>query len=56
MEDIEDRYTYYVDILGLSEEVFWNADVSFVIDVIENKEAYDGWLNYEMDKLSQKGG
>ena len=44
LEDIEDYYTYYVEIIGISAELFWNNDIRFVGEVAENKTAYDGWL------------
>lgn len=46
VEDIEDMYTYYVTILKISEDIFWNADYSFLLSVVENKVAYDGYLQY----------
>ena len=46
LEDIEDYYAYYVLILGISEDLFWNADYSFLLSVVENKCAYDGYINY----------
>lgn len=46
IEDIEDSYTYYVLILGISEDVFWNCDINFILSVVENKSAYDGFVNY----------
>lgn len=46
LEDIEDMYTYYVMILKISEDVFWNADFSFLQSVVENKVAYDGFVQY----------
>ena len=46
VEDIEDMYTYYVMILGISEDVFWNADFSFLKSIVENKTAYDGYMQY----------
>lgn len=49
LEDIEDFYTFYVLILGIPEDIFWNCDVSFVMGVAENKRAYDAWLNYTME-------
>ena len=56
--EIEDYYTYYVEILGISESLFWNADISFVKTVAENKSAYDGWVNYvrgqEMERIYGK--
>ena len=50
LEDIEDYYTYYVLILDIPEELFWYADYAFLLGVVENKTAYDGWLNYELDR------
>ena len=50
MEDIEDYYTYYVIILGVSEDLFWSVDVSFLISVLENKLAYDDYINYVKEK------
>lgn len=50
LEDIEDYYTYYVLILGIPEDIFWYADYAFVLGVVENKSAYDAWLNYELNK------
>jgi hypothetical protein len=58
MEDIEDYYTYYVVILGVSEDLFWNADISFLISVLENKLAYDDYVNYvkevEIEHINKK--
>lgn len=54
LEDIEDYYTYYVLILGISEDVFWNYDYSFVISVVENKSAFDEYINYLKYKEEQK--
>ena len=50
IEDVEDAYTYYVLILEIPEDVFWYADYSFLLGVVENKVAYDGWLNYVVDR------
>lgn len=41
-------------LLEVPEDVFWYADVSFVEAVVDNKSAYDGWVNYVMDKERQK--
>ena len=46
LEDIEDMYTYYVMILKIREDVFWNADFSFLQSIVENKVAYDGFVQY----------
>ena len=53
LEDIEDYYTYYVMILEIPEELFWYADYSFLLGVVENKTAYDGWLNYEIERARE---
>lgn len=50
LEDIEDYYTYYVLILGISEEVFWNCDFSFIQSVVENKTAFDNFVEYQRTK------
>lgn len=46
MEDVEDLYTYYVGIIGVNEDIFWNADYSFLLGVVENMTAFRGWKNY----------
>lgn len=51
MDEPDDYYTFYVLILGLSEDLFWYADWSFVVDVAENKQAYDAWLASEQERL-----
>lgn len=50
LEDVEDYYTYYVLILEIPEDIFWFADYKFLLGVVENKTAYDGWLNYVIDR------
>lgn len=50
LEDVEDYYTYYVLILEIPEDVFWYADYSFLLGVVENKVAYDGWLSYVTER------
>lgn len=54
LEDLEDRYTFYVMILGVSEDLFWNADISFVEGVVQNKTAYDGWVSYVQYRENQR--
>lgn len=54
LEDIEDYYTYYVLILGISEELFWNAEYNFLLSVVENKSAFDNYINYIQDKENEK--
>lgn len=45
-ETIEDYYSYFVMILGMSENMFWNADLSFLKTVYLNKCAYDNFVTY----------
>lgn len=54
LEDIEDYYTYYVLILGIPENTFYNNDLNFLSAVAGNKAAYDGWMNYEMKKAGER--
>jgi hypothetical protein len=54
LEDIEDCYTYYVLILKIPEDIFWYADISFLLGVVENKAAYDGWLDYALKREQEK--
>ena len=54
IENVEDAYTYYVLILGIPEDIFWYSDISFLHNVVENKTAYDGWLNYTRKKQQDK--
>ena len=50
LEDVEDCYTYYVLMLGIPDDLFWFADYSFVLGVVEDKAAYDGWYNYMVSR------
>ena len=54
MEDIEDYYVFYVLILGIPENIFWNFDISFVLNVADNKSAYENWLSSEKEKQRQR--
>ncbi len=55
LEEIEDYFVYYVYILGISEYIFWNADVPFVKHVAENKAAYENWKYYVRERMSTGG-
>jgi hypothetical protein len=44
-------YTYYVMILGISENIFWNADFSFLMSIIVNKLSYENFIQYQRYKL-----
>jgi len=48
---VEDYYTFYVLILGLSEDLFWNSDLVFVHDVAQNKAAFDNYMNCQQEKI-----
>lgn len=56
MECIEDYYTYYVQIMEIPEEVFWNAEIPFLDRIVANKTAYDEWLSSVMEKERKKIG
>lgn len=51
LEDIEDYYTLYVLIFGMSEELFWNVDISFLRAVADNKSAFDNYINVQNEKI-----
>ena len=34
--------------------MFWNADYAFLKSVVENKLAYDGFINYSIEVYRQK--
>lgn len=50
LEDIEDYYTYYVLILGINSDDFWECDIDFLASVVENKSAFDGYVQFEQDR------
>lgn len=54
LADIEDYYSLYVLILGISEDTFWNKSVSFVCQVANNKSAFDGFLEYKKEEIRKK--
>lgn len=54
LEDVEDAYTYYVSVMGISEDIFWHADVAFVKSVVANKAAYDAWLASEQRAAAER--
>lgn len=56
MECIEDYYTYYVQIMEIPEDVFWNAEIPFLDRIVANKTAYDEWLSSVMEKERKKVG
>jgi hypothetical protein len=54
LQEIEDYYTYYVQILGIGEDTFWNADYSFLTGIVENYSAYKSWENYAVEKAREE--
>lgn len=54
LEDIEDYYTYYVLIFDISEDVFWNCDYSFILSILANKKAFEGYMDYIKYKENRK--
>lgn len=56
LEDIEDYYTYYVLILGISEDLFWNIDISSLEGIVANKVAYDNYISYVKQRELERRG
>lgn len=54
LEDIEDYYTLYVLILGASENLFWDGDISFIRAAYDNKAAFDNYINVQQEKLAKQ--
>lgn len=54
-EQLEDYYAYYVLILKISEEVFWNMDIPSINTIVANKQAYDAWQDYALEKERERG-
>lgn len=50
---MEDFYTLYVEIVGISENIFWDMPIPFVKTVARNKQAYEMWLSYEREKIME---
>lgn len=50
IEDVADAYAYYVLVLEIPEETFWEADLWFVRAVAADKAAYDLWLSEAMKR------
>lgn len=41
-------------MIGISEEIFWYAEWSFLITVVENKTAVENWKSYIEEKESER--
>lgn len=52
LEDVEDFYTYYVQIVGISEELFWNSPINFIKSVVANKSAFDEYINKQIERMN----
>lgn len=50
LADVEDYYTFFVLNFGIGDETFWKVDIDFLDSVAMNKNAYDSFINYELEK------
>ena len=48
-EDVADCYTFYVNVLGVSEDVFWTCDIAFIKATVANKNAFEKWMNRQRE-------
>ena len=55
LNEVEDYFTYYVRMLGISEETFWNSDISFLRALAENISAYESWKTYVREVILENG-
>ena len=49
--DLEDYYSYFVLLSKIPLDTFWNEQIPFVEAVAANKNAVDGFMNYQQHKL-----
>ena len=54
LETVEDLYTYYVQIIGIGEELFWYSEYSTLLTISENKRAYENWKSYAEEKMMER--
>jgi hypothetical protein len=54
MEGVEDFYTYFVDLMGVSEDLFWYSEWSFLMTIVENRSAVNAWKNYAEEKMMER--
>ena len=54
VDTIEDAYTYYVHMMGISEDAFWHLEISSLDTIVENNIAYDGWKASEQREESER--
>ena len=50
--DVKDCYFWYVIKGNLSEDAFWNLDISFINGILANENAYEQWLSYQIERRS----
>lgn len=52
-----DIYSMLTDVFSLPHElVFSELCVWELLQIAYNKQAYEGWQNYEINRLQEKGG
>ena len=58
LSEIEDYYTYYVQIMGVPEATFWHASIPLLQKIVDNKAAYDSWHSsvIEAEREARKHG
>ena len=54
MREVSDYYTMYVDIFGVSEDVFWFSDISFVKTTAANRQAFDRWMRRQKELVEKE--
>lgn len=54
IEGVEDAYAYFVLVLGMSEDVFWDADIPFLLAVVDDRNAYEKWSNAVASKMREE--
>lgn len=56
IEDIEDLYSLYVFIFGISEVDFWELPLASVHSIAMNKAAFEQWKVSEEERRSKQRG
>lgn len=52
-----DVYSMLTDVFSLSHElIFSDLSIWDIFQIAYNKQAYEGWQNYELKRLQEKGG
>lgn len=42
--------------MKIPEDMFWNAEIPLLDEIVENQTAYNGWINSEMQKARENYG